>query len=111
MARAPGTETDARGADGGIMADDEKVKSRLKVAVVDGRTRTRAVTGAPGAARVVKTDAFRATAVTRDANLSMRVSARAIEERVSTGSRLVYPVIIHPETTPRWLRGHPDYRR
>ena len=42
---------------------------------------------------MVKTDAFRATAVTRDANLSMRVSARAIEERVSTGSRLVvYPV-------------------
>ena len=36
MARAPGTETDARGADGGIIADDEKVKSRL-VAVVDGR--------------------------------------------------------------------------
>jgi len=47
MARANGTETDARGADGGIMAVEEKVKSRLKVAVVDGRTRTRAVTGAP----------------------------------------------------------------
>ena len=47
MARANGTETDARGADGGIMAIEEKVESRLKVAVVDGRTRTRAVTGAP----------------------------------------------------------------
>ena len=51
MARAPGTETDARGADGGIIADDEKVKSRLKVAVVDGRTRTRAVTGAEAQGR------------------------------------------------------------
>ena len=47
MARETGAETDARGADGGIMADEEKVKSRLKVAVVDGRTRTRAVAGAP----------------------------------------------------------------
>ena len=57
MARAPGTETDARGADGGIMAVEEKVKSiegggrRRKDE--DARGDWRSVSGAGGEDRCV----------------------------------------------------------